>query len=146
MTLTKSKERIKKFGEVFTPPELVNEMLDKLDEASWSPEKTFLDNSCGNGNFLVAILERKLKKGHKPYAALYTIHGVELQEDNVLECRSRLKALVAHLPNQQLVDQILERNIVCADALKYHYRFDNSPPYDPEPVGKHIIKKRKVTV
>ena len=59
----RSQQRKKDLGEVFTPSELVNEMLDKLPQDVWALEKTFCDNSCGNGNFLVAILERLNKGG-----------------------------------------------------------------------------------
>ena len=69
----KRKERRKETAEDFTPEALVNEMLDKLPPEVWdNPQKTFLDNSAGNGNFLVAILERKLQHGHDPLQALST--------------------------------------------------------------------------
>ena len=55
----KRKQRRKETAEDFTPEPLVNEMLDKLPQEVWSDQsKTFLDNSAGNGNFLVAILQR----------------------------------------------------------------------------------------
>jgi hypothetical protein len=89
-SLTKSKDRVKKLGEVFTPAALVSEMLDKLPADCWLPHKTFLEPSCGNGNFLVAILERKLDMGHPPLQALATIYGVDIMEDNIVESRKRL--------------------------------------------------------
>jgi hypothetical protein len=49
-------------------------------------------------------------------------------EDNVKLCKERL---AGPNPTQQILD-ILDRNIVCADALKYHYRFDGTPPYSTE--------------
>jgi len=48
--MTKSQDRTKATGEVFTPVELVNEMLDKLPSDFTLPGKTVLDNSCGNEN------------------------------------------------------------------------------------------------
>ena len=87
----KRKERRKKTAEDFTPDPLVQEMLDKLPQEVWTdPSKTFLDNSAGNGNFLVAILRRKLAAGHPPLQALSTIYGVELMPDNVEEMKDRL--------------------------------------------------------
>jgi len=64
--------RKKYLGEVFILPlDRVEELLAQLPEDLWqSLSKTFLDNSCGNGNFLVAVLERKLKQGHDPLPAL----------------------------------------------------------------------------
>jgi len=60
----RTKERIKRTAEIFTPAFLVNEILDKLTEYGpeiWNEEKTFLDPACGNGNFLIEILKRKLE-------------------------------------------------------------------------------------
>ena len=45
--------RVKSTGEVFTPTPLVQEMLDQLpSDVFTDPSKTFLDNSCGDGQFL----------------------------------------------------------------------------------------------
>ena len=93
-SLTKSKDRVKKLGEVFTPAALVSEMLDKLPADCWLPDKTFLEPSCGNGNFLVAILERKLDMGHPPLQALATIYGVDIMEDNIVESRARMEKVL----------------------------------------------------
>ena len=56
----KSKERVNKFGEVFTPENIVKDMLDMdgVRECSYSLDKTFLEPSCGTGNFLVEIIAR----------------------------------------------------------------------------------------
>ena len=57
---------IKGRGEVFTPTSLVDEMLDKLpSELFKDKSKTFLDNSCGNGQFLFAVLKRKLQNEYR---------------------------------------------------------------------------------
>jgi SAM-dependent methyltransferase len=93
-SLTKSKDRVKELGEVFTPAALVSEMLDKLPADCWLPDKTFLEPSCGNGNFLVAILERKLDMGHPPLQALATIYGVDIMEDNIVESRARMEKVL----------------------------------------------------
>lgn len=89
-SLTKSKARVKELGEVFTPAALVSEMLDKLPADCWLPGKTFFEPSCGTGNFLVQILQRKLAKGHPLLQALQTIYGVDIMQDNVVESRKRL--------------------------------------------------------
>lgn len=120
----KNNERVKKFGEVFTPKELVNEVLDKLSQDLFkNPLKTYLDPSCGDGAFLVEVLERKLNNGIDYEQALSTIYGVDILEDNVELCRKRLLGKNRHL------EHIVEKNIVCADALRYHYRFDGTDPY-----------------
>ena len=124
----RSKQRVKEQGEVFTPPELVNEMLDKLSKSTWQEDKTFIDNSCGNGNMLVEILKRKLKHRHNPFQALSTIYGVDIMEDNVAECKLRLLDLIEpHIKTvkgSEKVISILNKNVVCADALTYDYNFN----------------------
>ena len=124
----RSKKRVKEQGEVFTPPELVNEMLDKLPRNIWKENKTFIDNSCGNGNMLIEILKRKLKYKHNPRKALSTIYGVDIMKDNVAECKLRLLELVeSYIKTEEdakKVISILNKNIVCTDALTYDYTFD----------------------
>ncbi len=61
--LIKSKERVQQHGEVFTPQWMVKKMLDVegIKQACENIDATFLEPAAGDGNFLVAILERKLK-------------------------------------------------------------------------------------
>lgn len=130
MAITRSQDRINKTGEVFTPPNIVKEMLDALPPESFiDPLKTFLDPAAGDGNFLVAILARKIANGHNPLKALQTCYGVELMADNVAECKQRLKAITLnaipkakHTPKVlKLIDKILDNNIVCHDSLTWDY-------------------------
>jgi type I restriction-modification system DNA methylase subunit len=114
----REKARIKATGEVFTPTPLVQEILDKLDpELFKDPTKTFLDPTCGDGQFLSEVLIRKLENGIDFETALSTIYGVDLMQDNVELCRERL------LCGQEHLRYIVEKNIVCADALTYNYCF-----------------------
>jgi len=123
----RDKIRIKSTGEVFTPTPLVQEVLDALDQHLFvDPTKTFLDNCCGDGQFLGEVLIRKIENGSTFEEALSTTYGVDLMQDNVDLCRERL------LCGQEHLRHIVEKNIVCADALKYHYRFDGSDPYKSE--------------
>lgn len=120
----RNKLRIKATGEVFTPTSLVQEILDKLPQELFTdPTKTYLDPSCGDGQFLGEVLIRKMEKGIGFRQALSTIYGVDIMQDNVDLCRERL------LCGQEHLRHIVERNIVCANALRYHYRFDGSDPY-----------------
>lgn len=122
--LIKSKERVKKFAEVFTPSWLVKKMCDMLDENNeghaFDIEKTFLEPCGGTGNFAVEIIERKLKKCKTPEEALVAVgsyYTVEIQRDNVDELKSRVKELVAtYFPTIDVTD-ILNRNVVCGDFL-----------------------------
>jgi len=120
----RDKLRIKQTAEVFTPQRLVVEMLDKLEEENpelfTDPTKTFIDNSCGDGEFLGEIVIRKMERsGCSLEQALRTTYGVELMEDNVEECKKRL---AGPNPTPEILN-ILNRNIVCADGLTYDYSF-----------------------
>lgn len=123
----REKSRVKATGEVFTPTPLVQEILDQLPQETFTdPTKTFLDPSCGDGQFLSEVLIRKLENGIDFETALSTIYGLDLMQDNVDLCKDRL------LCGREDLRPIVDQNIVCADALRYHYRFDNTPPYDDE--------------
>jgi hypothetical protein len=125
----RDKLRVKQTGEVFTPTQLVIEMLDKLEESNpelfKDPTKTYLDPSCGDGQFLSEVVIRKMERsGCTLEQALSTTYGVELMEDNVQLCKERLGG---PNPTPEILE-ILDRNIICADALTYHYRFDETHP------------------
>ena len=123
----REKIRVKATGEVFTPTTLVQEVLDNLPQEQFTnTTKTFLDPSCGDGQFLSEVLIRKMENGSTFEQALSTIYGVDLMQDNVDLCRERL------LCGRNDLRHVVEQNIVCADGLRYHYRFDGSHPYDDE--------------
>ena len=53
----------KKYGEVFTPLPLINEMLDKIPIEVWSDKNLkWLDPANGMGNFMIAIYYRLMKE------------------------------------------------------------------------------------
>ncbi len=123
----RTQARVKATGEVFTPTELVREMLEQIPIDQFTDHaKTFLDNSCGDGQFLGEVLICKIENGSTFEQALSTTYGVDLMQDNVDLCRERL------LCGQEHLRHIVEQNIVCADGLRYHYRFDGSHSYDDE--------------
>lgn len=131
--IERDKLRIKQTAEVFTPTWLVQEILDKLEEQDLelfkNPTKTFIDPACGDGQFLSEVIIRKIEKsGCTLEQALSTTYGVELMEDNLKLCKERL---AGPNPTQEILD-ILDKNIVCADALTYHYRFDGTDPKTTE--------------
>ena len=118
--------RIKETNEVFTPTELVQEILDKFDQTLFSdPTKTFIDPTCGDGQALGEVLIRKVQNGIDFETALSTIYGVEFMPDNVELCRERL------LCGRNDLRHIVERNIVCADALTYDYLFGENETFGP---------------
>jgi hypothetical protein len=119
--IDRDKLRVKETAEVFTPTPLVQEMLDNLPQELFEDStKRFLDPSCGDGQFLSEVVIRKMERsGCTLEQALSTTYGVELMEDNVKLCKERLGG---PNPTQEILD-ILHKNIVCADALKYDYSF-----------------------
>lgn len=128
--LIKSKARVRLNAEVFTPPELVNEMLDRLPPEMWGEEETFLDPACGTSNMLLEVYRRKMKYKHDPYKIASTTFGIDIMEDNVIESKQRLSELLGNYIDMFSSDciassiikkdcnKIIDRNIKCADALK----------------------------
>jgi len=121
--------RVKQNAEVFTPTNEVQRRLDKLEidysDMFRNENQTFLDNSCGDGQFLSEVVIRKMEQSNCTLEqALSTTYGVELMEDNVKLCKERL---AGPKPTMKIL-KILDKNIVCADALTYDYSFG-------EPVG-----------
>jgi hypothetical protein len=122
--------RVKATGEVFTPLGVITKKLNDLE--SHDPtifkdiSKTFLEPSCGDGNFLSEVLIRKMENGSTFEQALSTVYGVDLMQDNVDLCRERL------LCGREDLRHIVERNIVCHDALTYDYSFNGTNKTDQE--------------
>ena len=126
--------RIGETGEIFTPYDLVEEIINHVSEIDpamlTDSSRTVLDPACGDGQFLASVLYWKMEKGGMSLKeALQTIYGVELMPDNVLECQNRL------LCGEEDLRHIVEQNIVCANSLKYHFRFDGTPEDPEEPEG-----------
>lgn len=116
--IERDSNRVKATQEVFTPTDLVRSILDEFPVEMFSdPSKTFLDNSCGDGQFLSEVLIRKVEAGIDFESALSTIYGVDLMQDNVDLCRERL------LCGREDLRHIVESNIVCSDALEYKNTF-----------------------
>lgn len=123
----KSRERVKKFAEVFTAEREVKAMCDLIPSETWDKiDSTFLEPCCGNGNFLVEIFARKLarcKDERDALKALASIVGIDIQADNVQESRKRLMVqFMEAYPNASelsilLAEGILENNIMCGDSL-----------------------------
>lgn len=118
----KDRGRIKQTGEVFTPTELVLEVLEQMPDEVWEDGKTYLDPACGNGQFLSAVAIIKRELGHK--SVLSSIYGVDLMPDNVRETQNRLLAIVGNTSKDL---SIVNDNILCKNGLEYDYSFGVSP-------------------
>ena len=136
----KSKERVRDLAEVFTADREVNAMLDLVGDSSYSIDFRYLEPSCGNGNFTVAILERKMISICEKYRklqdfefysimALGSIYGVDIASDNIKEARQRMKNVIvdrfsdiqnSRQPTEgfyKSVDYILKHNLIKGDML-----------------------------
>ena len=136
----KSKERVSQRGEVFTAEREVNAMLDLVANECLRPDSRFLEPACGDGNFLSAILKRKLtelrrkyKKSPRDYeklsiVAIGSLYGVDIMNDNVEACRKRLFSIwdteyTDHCKSEasdearEAAQFIIARNIINGNAL-----------------------------
>ena len=123
----KSKKRVKRYAEVFTNEREVKAMCDLAPSEIWENiESTVLEPACGNGNFIVEILARKYshcKTEKDGLKALASVVGVDIQQDNVDECRERLlRQYIEYFPNASefavlCAMAILRNNIMCDDFL-----------------------------
>ena len=129
----KNEARAKQHGEVFTPDPLVNEMLDKLPKEVWKEGKTFCDPACGDGQFLIWILLKKLSKGHDPLEALKTIYGVDIMRDSIRKCRLRLLKVISIFAGitEEHIAAVFQRIVWVnrknhpSGSLEYEFEFEN---------------------
>lgn len=134
--LVKSKQRVADHGEVFTPAWMVEDMLNLVKSESERIDSRFLEPACGSGNFLKAVLLRKLRavearysksefeRRHYALFALMSIYGIELLADNILECRQNLLAIFTEFLGttdlevwRLAANNVLGANIIQGDAL-----------------------------
>jgi hypothetical protein len=135
VSLVKSKKRVADHGEVFTPAWMVEAMIDLVKDEAERIDSRFLEPACGDGNFLVQILRRKLaavelkygksdfERRHYALLALMCLYGIELLTDNIAECRANLLAILAKYLNLAPSDDlyraafyVFSQNLVHGDA------------------------------
>ncbi len=133
----KSRQRVADHGEVFTNPREVNAMLDLVRDESFRLDSRFLEPACGDGNFLIEILRRKLSLlkdiksqtewEFKSLIAVGSCYGIDILPDNAEACRERLFVEISgQIGKKESSDgyaeslrYMLKKNIVCGDALTY---------------------------
>ncbi len=136
MNLIRSRQRVADHGEVFTPPWLVEKMLELVEDETARIDSRFLEPACGSGNFLVPVLQRKLaaveakygrnvfERRHFALLGLMCIYGIELLPDNIAECRANLLKVFADFLTlsedddlYQAASAVLDLNLVQGDAM-----------------------------
>ncbi|MDC1383439.1 SAM-dependent DNA methyltransferase [Candidatus Puniceispirillum sp.] len=138
--MIKSKERKADFGEVFTSEREVKAMLDLVEGETCRIESRFLEPACGDGNFLIEVLRRKLEVVKKRYCdsnlefqvasfqVIASLYGVDILLDNVETCRERLLNFYENFYESTLKQPICEKlkislayvlgkNIIQGDAI-----------------------------
>lgn len=154
----KSKKRVVDYGEVFTAEREVKAMCDMVGNDCERYDSRVLEPACGTGNFLSEILKRKLANVSADYKrsvfdwerysllAVGSLYGVDILEDNCRECRDRLyniwdaayRSLFKKRDLSEVVCKairfVLERNIICGDALSL-----TEVDTHQRPTGKPII-------
>lgn len=151
MELIKSKQRVLDHGEVYTSEREVFAMLNLVQQEAERIDSRFLEPACGTGNFLVEILKQKLVIVKRNYgksqleferfsvAAISSIYGVDILEDNVQTCRERLfhifNVIYTSLYKKKCKEScrnsvrfILGRNILWGDALSLKAAGEKSLP------------------
>ena len=133
----KSRRRVRDHGEVFTAEREVKAMCDLVKNETERIDSTFLEPACGDGNFLVEILRRKLDVVSRKYSksaedlsfysirALMSLYGVDILADNVEACRQRLFDVWVGCfraePQRESVSAVarfvLEKNILLGNTL-----------------------------
>lgn len=144
-SLVRSRQRVADHGEVFTPPWMVEAMLDLVKGETERIDSRFLEPACGNGNFLVQVLRRKLaaveqrygraefERRHYALLGVMCIYGIELLADNIAECRTNLLEILAEYLDLGEGDDlfraaydVLGLNLVHGDTLEMRTH-DGSP-------------------
>lgn len=141
--LITSKQRVTDHGEVFTPAWMVEAMLDLVKDETERIDSRFLEPACGDGNFLVQVLRRKLaavelkygksdfERRHYALLGLMCIYAIELLPDNISRCRGNLLAIFSEYLKLTPADEVyragfyvLSQNLVHGDAMKMR-TYDN---------------------
>jgi len=132
MSELSKKEKVDEFGEVFTPDHLVDDMLNMITQDQWEdPNQTFFEPSCGDGNFVVAMIKRRVESVNEPNVddrikiVLQTFCGVEIQEDNYLKTKGRIKELLLGY-SQTNFDDLIDESIHHEDFFVFMKKYEDS--------------------
>ena len=132
-------DSVKKFGEVFTPQEIIDKLLVGIDYSD--PTLSFCEPAFGDGRILLELKNRLLKYHSEEHIITNMLFGVEIQEAWHREALERLN------PNNY------KHNLLCCSALNFEGLFNplkewingfdyvlGNPPYN-----RNILKKQEVT-
>lgn len=116
----KSSERVRKFGEVLTPRWMAEKMVDCVPGAA-EIDATVFEPCCGEGAFITVVLRKKLERTRTAddmLIACKACYGVDIQYDNVVECRRKLVEIAQKFGVDRWdAEFIFARNIIHGDML-----------------------------
>ena len=136
----KSKHRVTEFGEVNTSFQTIEDIINLVGNEAMRYDSKILDPACGDGNFLLALLEKKLASFEgklyknttlcegKLMITLGSIYGIDKLKDNIVEARTRILTLFidayaklfdreVEKPTIRTAEYIVSKNIIFGDAL-----------------------------
>lgn len=136
---TMIKDNIKKYGEVLTPPCLVDDMINTIPFEFWLTHRRILEPCCGKGNFLLAIFDKLLDNmcDFPIKESIYEIINdslvfLDINPINVEICIQLLELHCKYrCPKINL--KKLKFNSFCCDSLNYIGNYDaviTNPPYN----------------
>ena len=132
----KSRKRVKELGEILTAKREVESITDLIKDLSEKIDSKFFEPSCGNGNFLCEILDRRINRLKKTYKkkmdfefflikASASLYGIDIDKNNIKEAKKRLHDIIKlchnHIENKiviKIIKKILDTNIVVGNAIK----------------------------
>lgn len=130
------KERVRKYGEVFTPQWVVDRMCDELPDNAFEPARTFLEPACGEGVFVLEILRRKFKrcKSRKDYStAIASVYAMEIQPQNVEETIRAVTELCKKYFDLTKADiETINNHVILCDSLKVMRMMNDSQLWKSE--------------
>ncbi|AXH72787.1 MAG: restriction endonuclease [Caudoviricetes sp.] len=125
--IKRTQDRIDSSGEIFTPPEIVNKMLDRVKPEDWSnPEITIIEPSCGDGNFVVKIIERFMEglteiiidpQDRFKHIIENQVFALDIMPDNINATLNRIDSIWGYNIRQY------DHNILNKDSIEYDWSF-----------------------
>ena len=145
-TYDNDKAKRKELGQVWTPFELIERMMDKLDRSTWSDcSKTILEPTMGSGNIVIGMLYRRIVEYRQdPVSAISTIYGIEMDKATYDHCIDRIRTFMKQFCDEtdmEFVEDTLKYNFVNSDFFKWN--LEKWRPKTDEELKAETPKKRR---
>ena len=121
------RKQAKEFAEVTTPIWCIEKQLDLLTDDAFEVSKRVLDPCTGDGRYLMCYLVRKMEHSDDILTAVSTLHGLDIQQDNVDLARYNMMALARHICRAKGIEfdfwrlvKVVNENIKQGDFINVH--------------------------